>query len=83
LCQEDTGNFTQLGHTIPDVYFKRVMDSTVQVDRQAKYALQAFTSSAEMGFDFDLWAIAVRRQMLATLKKREGSRSNWGRMPQP
>lgn len=28
-------------------------------------------------FNFDAWAVAVRRQMLAALKKREGSRSNW------
>jgi hypothetical protein len=59
------------------------MDSTVQVDRQARYPFQILTGSAETEFDFDLWAVAVRQQMLATLKKREGSRSNWGRMQQP
>jgi hypothetical protein len=30
-----------------------------------------------MPFNFDVWAVAVRQQMLASLKKREGGRSNW------
>jgi hypothetical protein len=58
---------------------KRAMDSQAQVSRQPRFPLQAFTGN---DFDFELWAVAVRRQMLATLKKREGSRSNWGRINQ-
>ncbi|HEY9629171.1 MAG TPA: hypothetical protein V6C84_17855 [Coleofasciculaceae cyanobacterium] len=59
---------------------KRVMDSQTQVSRQPRFPLQAFTGSTGTDFDFDMWAVAVRQQMLATLKKREGSRSNWGRL---
>ncbi|MBW4657354.1 MAG: hypothetical protein KME15_01665 [Drouetiella hepatica Uher 2000/2452] len=58
---------------------KRVMDSQAQVSKQPRFILQAFTGN---DFDFDLWALAVRQQMMATLKKREGSRSNWGRIQQ-
>lgn len=58
------------------------MDSNVQVKRQPSYSLEVFNGFVDKDFDFDVWAIAVRRQMLATIKRREGSRSNWGRLHQ-
>lgn len=46
------------------------------LERQS-FAAPSSTTTDE-NFNFDLWAVAVRRQMLAALKKREGVRANWG-----
>ena len=45
-------------------------------EKQRQVALEGF-SRTEQHFNFDVWAVAVRQQMLAALKKREGSRVNW------
>jgi hypothetical protein len=52
------------------------MSKNTHPDMQSR---QAFDSNRDASdFNFDRWAVAVRRQMLAALKKREASRSNWG-----
>jgi hypothetical protein len=55
------------------------MDSKAQAIRQPISSLQQVIGTTSPDFDFDLWAVAVRQQMLAALKRKEGSRSNWGR----
>lgn len=46
-------------------------------EKQRQVALDGWMRSGEQHFNFDMWAVAVRRQMIAALKKREGSRANW------
>jgi hypothetical protein len=45
--------------------------------KQRQVSLETVAGGREQRFDFDLWAVAVRRQMLAALKKRESNRVNW------
>jgi hypothetical protein len=58
------------------------MDSTTQAKSQPRSSLPVFTATTQTTVDFDLWAVAVRQQMLATIKRRESVRSNWGRTQQ-
>ncbi len=46
-------------------------------ERQRQTAFEELYSDRRLPSNFENWAVAVRRQMLASLKKREGSRSNW------
>ena len=47
------------------------MDSQKQRKQRAKDA-ETWRPDGREGFDFDSWAVEVRRQMLASLRKREG-----------
>jgi hypothetical protein len=53
------------------------MNNKAQADRQQRQSFEGFSNSNDENFNFDLWAVAVRQQMLAALKKREGHRVNW------
>ncbi len=53
------------------------MATQPQGDEQKRKSFDAFVNSTDKNFNFDLWAVAVRRQMLASLKRREGNRSGW------
>lgn len=46
-------------------------------EKQRQVTLEGLIRSGEQHFNFDSWAVAVRRQMIAALKKRESSRANW------
>ena len=52
-----------------------ISNQTQGEERQRLAGAEIFQDAER--FNFDAWAVAVRRQMLAALKKREGSRSNW------
>lgn len=52
------------------------MVKQAQGDEKRQIALDGF-SRTEQHFNFDVWAVAVRQQMLAALKKRESNRVNW------
>ncbi|MBD3884781.1 hypothetical protein IFO70_23890 [Phormidium tenue FACHB-886] len=58
------------------------MDSKAQAQQQPRHPLPTFTTHTQTTAEFDLWAVAVRQQMIATIKRRESSRSNWGRTQQ-
>ncbi len=51
------------------------MNKKSTVDREEGQNFDGAFSAREVMLDFDRWAVAVRQQMLAALKKREGSRS--------
>ncbi|NJO79482.1 MAG: hypothetical protein HC827_13850 [Cyanobacteria bacterium RM1_2_2] len=46
-------------------------------EKQRQVTFEGWLRSGEQSFNFDMWAVEVRRQMIASLKKREGSRANW------
>jgi hypothetical protein len=54
-----------------------VSNQTQSDEKQRQAAVDGFMSGTNQQFNFDVWAVAVKRQMLAALKKREGSRVNW------
>lgn len=54
-----------------------VSKQTQSDEKQRQVTLEGLFTGTDQHFNFDVWAVAVRRQMLAALKKREGSRVNW------
>jgi len=50
-----------------------MVSNQMQVEERQRLAAVEFFEDAER-FNFDAWAVAVRRQMLASLKKRETGR---------
>lgn len=46
-------------------------------ERQRQSAFDGLFNDGSLPFNFEMWAVAVRQQMLASLKKRESNRSNW------
>lgn len=46
-------------------------------EKQRQNSIEGSTPNAGQSINFDSWAIAVRQQMIAALKKREGNRVNW------
>jgi len=50
-----------------------MVSNQTQVEERQRLSTDEFFESAER-FNFDAWAVAVRRQMLASLKKRESGR---------
>lgn len=53
-----------------------VSNSENNQDKQPSRASEGSLSGNDPWAPFDLWAVAVRRQMLASLKKRESKRGN-------
>lgn len=51
------------------------MNSGVKAEWQSDRPLKEVVTTSGEPLDFDLWAVAVRRQMLAALKKRESTPS--------
>ncbi|HEY9699572.1 MAG TPA: hypothetical protein V6D10_20095 [Trichocoleus sp.] len=51
------------------------MNKKTTINQQESQSFDGVFTSREVMLDFDRWAVAVRQQMLAALKKREGSRS--------
>lgn len=54
-----------------------MVSNNAQGEMKQRQSLEAVVNQMQDEFDFDRWAVAVRRQMLAALKKREGHRSSW------
>ncbi|MBW4464421.1 MAG: hypothetical protein KME07_03140 [Pegethrix bostrychoides GSE-TBD4-15B] len=52
-----------------------MVTNQTQVEERQRLAAMDFQNKGR--FNFDAWAVAVRQQMLASLKKRESKRSNW------
>jgi hypothetical protein len=46
-------------------------------EKQQSVAFEVPFTGADRPVNFESWAVAVRRQMLAALKKRESNRLNW------
>ncbi len=78
----DTENGITLHHVVRSLVCSSILrtmvtNQTQGDERQRLVSLETRMSGIEPHFDFDSWAVAVRRQMLAALKKRESSRTNW------
>jgi hypothetical protein len=54
-----------------------VGNQTQGEEKQRQVAFEGRLNGSDQHFNFDMWATAVRQQMLAALKKRESSRANW------
>ncbi|WNZ21840.1 hypothetical protein HJG54_02455 [Leptolyngbya sp. NK1-12] len=54
-----------------------VSNQTQSDEKQRQAAIDGFIGGTNQQFNFDVWAVAVKRQMLAALKKRESNRVNW------
>jgi hypothetical protein len=52
------------------------MNNNISTEGQQRQFFDT-TGGSTGSFNFDSWAVAVRRQMLASLKKREAGRSTW------